>query len=197
MKRRIAFFDFDGTVTTKDTLLEIIRHVKGTPAFYAGFLLYSPFLVAYKLKVISNQLAKEMVLRFFFGKTPVTKFQQYCDDFADHVLPSLLRPKALHEIRRLQEAGATVVIVSASASNWINGWCNAAGVQLLATKLEEKNNAITGMIEGRNCHGNEKVRRIREAYNLEQYDEIYCYGDTSGDKPMLSLATHPFYKPFR
>jgi phosphatidylglycerophosphatase C len=31
---------------------------------------------------------------------------------------------------------------------------------------------------------------------VEEYDEIYVYGDTKGDLPMLGLATKPFYKPF-
>ena len=54
-----------------------------------------------------------------------------------------------------------------------------------------------GRCDGDNCHGQEKVRRIKEAYPLDQYREIYAYGDTGGDRPMLGLATHSFYKPFR
>jgi phosphoserine phosphatase len=56
---------------------------------------------------------------------------------------------------------------------------------------------ITGRIEGKNCHGEQKVIRIQEEYNLSDYQEIYAYGDSSGDKPMLGLATNSFYKPFR
>ncbi len=37
----IAFFDFDGTITRKDTLFEIIRYQKGPLALYAGMLLLS------------------------------------------------------------------------------------------------------------------------------------------------------------
>jgi phosphatidylglycerophosphatase C len=47
VKRRIAFFDFDGTITTKDTLLEIIKFQKGTLRFYTGFLLCSPYIAAW------------------------------------------------------------------------------------------------------------------------------------------------------
>ena len=60
-----------------------------------------------------------------------------------------------------------------------------------------KNGLLTGKIENQNCHGEEKVNRINAAFDLSQYDEIYCYGDTKGDKPMLRLATFAFYKPFR
>jgi phosphatidylglycerophosphatase C len=197
LSQRIAFFDFDGTITTKDTLLEIIKYQRGTFRFYLGFLLNSPYLVAYKLKFISNQAAKERMLRYFFRKTPVEQFQQRCDAFAATIIPGLIRPKAIMEIEKLLTAGAEVVIVSASAGNWIRSWCNTMQVKLISTKLEVVNGAITGKINGRNCHGQEKVRRITASYDLSAYHEIYCYGDTEGDKPMLQLATFAFYKPFR
>jgi phosphoserine phosphatase len=56
---------------------------------------------------------------------------------------------------------------------------------------------ITGNLMGNNCNGGEKVIRIKQLYDTQQYDEIYCFGDTGGDKPMLALATQSFYKPFR
>ncbi|HEU4472166.1 MAG TPA: HAD family hydrolase [Flavisolibacter sp.] len=197
MKKRIAFFDFDGTITTKDTLLEFIKFSRGRSRFYLGFLLYSPYLVAYKLKLIPNQLAKEKVLRFFFSGMPVDTFRGLCEDFSVKALPALIRPKAVEEIRRLQRDGATVVIVSASPENWISYWASSLGLQLLGSRLEVKDGRLTGKILGSNCHGNEKVRRIEEKYDLSQYGEIYAYGDTSGDKPMLRLASSSFFKPFR
>ncbi|HLK27197.1 MAG TPA: HAD-IB family hydrolase [Puia sp.] len=197
MKRRIAFFDFDGTITTKDTLLEVIKFQKGNFLFYLGFLLNSPFLIAYKLKIILNSTAKEKVLSFFFRKTPLSSFQEKCDEFADNKLPEFIRAKALAEINKLKELNAEVVIVSASAKNWLQKWADEIGVKLISTNLEIKNDKLTGKIDGENCHGEEKVKRIKSVYDLSQYDEIYCYGDSSGDKPMLALATFSFYKPFR
>lgn len=197
MSRPIAFFDFDGTITTKDTLLEIFKYRHGKAKFYFGFLLNSPFLVAYKAGVISNQLAKERTLQFFFGGMKEADFNTFCEQFATEIIPSLIREKALKEIDKLKQAGAEVVIVSASPENWLRPWCATLNLPLLATRLEVNKEKITGKIKGSNCHGEEKVRRIREAYDLTQYNRIYCYGDTSGDKPMLALATHSFYQPFR
>jgi len=197
VNRAIAFFDFDGTITTKDTLLEFIRYVKGDAAFFTGFLIHSPILILYKLQIISNQFAKEMMLRYFFGKMDVAVFNNHCDKFINNKLPGLIRPKALHEIKKLQEGGATVVVVSASPENWLKSWCIAAGTECIATKLVIANNKITGKIDGKNCHGEEKVNRIRSAYRLDEYSSVYAYGDTPGDRHMLSLATIKFYKPFR
>lgn len=197
MSRSIAFFDFDGTITTKDTLLEIFKYRHGKTKFYLGFLLNSPFLVAYKAGIISNQLAKERTLKHFFGGMKADDFNGFCEQFAREIIPSLIRKKALKEIDQLKQAGAEVVIVSASPENWLQPWCTTLNLPLLATQLEVNNNKITGKIKGINCHGEEKARRIKEVYDLSAYKEIYCYGDTSGDKPMLSLATHAFYQPFR
>ena len=195
--KAIAFFDFDGTITTKDTLLEFIKFTKGTSRFLTGFLLNSPYLVAYKLNLIPNQTAKEKVMEYFFKGTPLAEFQKQCDAFASEIVPKLIRPKAAAELKQLQQSGVTVVIVSASFGNWIQKWTATNGLQLIATKPEVRNGKLTGRIEGKNCHGNEKVRRIGEVFTLQQYDTIHAYGDTSGDKPMLALATHAHYKPFR
>lgn len=197
MKSTIAFFDFDGTVTNKDSLLEFIKYCKGAPAFYAGFALHAPILAAYKLNIISNQRAKEIMLRYFFGRMSVEQFNEYCISFTRDVMPSLIRPKALKEINKLKDAGAEIVIVSASPEYWLNYWCSSMNLRCIATRLKMKNNKLTGKIDGKNCHGEEKVRRINEQYDLNTFSSVYCYGDTPGDKHMLSLGDYRFYKPFR
>lgn len=197
MSRRIAFFDFDGTVTTKDTMLEMIRYTFGPWKFMFGFMLNSPFIVAYKLKLISNHTAKQQVLKFFFGKLSIEKFNALCKEYAEEAIPVVVRAKAMKEIEMQKANGAAVIIVSASPENWLQPWCDANGLQLIATRMQVKSDRITGRIEGLNCYGEEKVRRIRQSFDLSQYDQIYCYGDTNGDKPMLGLATVSFFKPFR
>lgn len=195
--KKIAFFDFDGTITTGDTLLEIIKFQKGKPAFYLGFLMHSPWLIAYKLKWLPNDQAKQKMLVYFFGGMQANVFQDACDAFAEKKLPALIRPGALKEIAELRGKGFEIVVVSASADNWLRKWTDGLGLKLIATKLEIKNDRITGWIDGKNCHGEQKVIRIREQWNLADYKEVYAYGDSSGDKPMLALADRAFYKPFR
>jgi phosphatidylglycerophosphatase C len=197
VSQTIAFFDFDGTITTKDTLLEFIRHSRGKFRFYTGFAINSPWLIAMKLKLISNQKAKERILSWFFRGSDLTAFNQQCDHFAMEMLPGLIRPKALAEIETLRQRNATIVVVSASPENWIQPWAGSNSIQYIATRLEIKENKLTGKIQGRNCHGIEKVERINQTFQLSNYTTIYAYGDSSGDKPMLGLATNAFYKPFR
>jgi phosphatidylglycerophosphatase C len=195
--KKIAFFDFDGTVTKKDTLLEFIKYSNGRLRFFSGFLLNSPYLVAYKLKIISNHKAKEKILSHFFKKIPVVDFQKTCDAFCTGLLPQLIRSQAMEEINELKSKGFTIVLVSASPGNWISKWAGTNGLELIATCLKTADGKLTGEIEGKNCYGEEKVRRIMERYDLKEFEEVYAYGDTKGDRPMLLLANHSSYKPFR
>jgi phosphatidylglycerophosphatase C len=195
--KKIAFFDFDGTITTKDTLLEIIKYQKGRTSFYFGFILHAPWLIAYKLNWLSNNLAKEKILTYFFAGMDEQVFQKKCDLFAEKIIPGIVRPGALSEINVLRSRNFEIVVISASAGNWIRKWSESLSLQLIATKLEVKNGLITGKIEGENNHGIQKALNIRKQWNLNEYEEIYAYGDSSGDKPMMDLATKSFYKPFR
>ncbi len=197
MSKSIAFFDFDGTITTKDTYLEFIRFAKGDFRFFTGFLLNSPVMAGYLAKLVPHYVAKERMLTHYFKGTPLSEFQNKCDSFSNKIVPGLIRPGALEEIKTLQANGTTVVIVSASFGNWIQQWATSLQLELIATIPQIKEGKLTGKIDGKNCHGEEKVRRIKEKFELGQYAEIHAYGDTGGDKPMLALATKACYKPFR
>lgn len=197
MKKSIAFFDFDGTITYKDTLFEIIKYQRGSLALYLGLIKLSPWLIALKLKIISNDTAKQKLLTHFFKDTQLVDFQNKCDAFIAQQLPRLIRQRALQQINEHLQNNTIVVVVSASAENWIEGWCKQNNIICIATKLQIREGRLTGKIEGKNCHGVEKVNRIKAHFPLDAYETISAYGDTKGDKPMLSLATFAHYKPFR
>ena len=196
-KRALALFDFDGTITSRDTLIEFIVYSKGKLAFFAGLLLLSPLILAMKLGLIPNSKMKEWVLKLFFYRDSVESFNKTCSDFAVKRLPLLLRRRAMEEINAHKRKGHRVVVVSASAENWIRTWADENQVELLATQLEIRNGRLTGKFCGRNCQGAEKVERIRSHIALDEYKSIYAYGDSPGDRQMLELGTHSYYKPFR
>jgi HAD superfamily hydrolase (TIGR01490 family) len=197
VKRGIAFFDFDGTITRKDSLLEFIRFTKGNASYYSGFFLHLPHAIAYKLKWMGNQAFKEKMLQYFYKGTSLNDFLHQCNSFSRLVLPKIVRPKAMEEINRLQREGVKVVIVTASPEEYLKCWADPLNIQVIGSRMEVKDQKMTGKLHGLNCHGKEKVRRILQHYKLEEYEPVYAYGDTKGDLPMLKLAAQTFYKPFR
>ena len=196
-KKRLVLFDFDGTLTTRDTLAEIMIHYHGSLKYKLGLVALAPILGMYVLKLMSNHKAKQRFISWYFKGENSDKFNAECFEFSTKVVPKLLRPGAIEMINHYKSTGATVAVVTASAENWVKPWCDANGLLCLATKLEVKNKKLTGCFEGKNCHGAEKVRRIRERFDLSEFDEIIAYGDTSGDREMLAIAHQQHYKPFR
>ena len=81
--KRIAAFDFDGTITRKDTLIEFLRFSGGSVRLYAVFALYSPLLVLMKLKLYSNHKTKEKIFAHYFKGMPIGQFDDLCRRFFD------------------------------------------------------------------------------------------------------------------
>jgi phosphatidylglycerophosphatase C len=197
VKKRLVLFDFDGTLTTRDTLAEIMIHYHGSVKYKLGLIILSPVILLYLLKVMANHRAKQRFISWYVKGENIDRFNNACRDFSLNVVPKLLRPGAQEMINHYKSTGATVAVVSASAENWVKPWCDRNGLICLATRLEVKNKRITGRFLGKNCHGEEKVCRIKERFIVSDYDEIIAYGDTSGDREMLALAHQKYYKPFR
>ncbi|MEQ8361805.1 MAG: HAD-IB family hydrolase [Cyclobacteriaceae bacterium] len=192
----LAVFDFDGTLIKSDSFLEFIRFYKGVRNFYFGILLWSPLLVLMKARLLSNSRIKQYVLSYFFEGENIKYFNSRGDEFARRCIPRMLNPEAMEKLHWHLREGHKVLIISASAENWIKAWSDLFRVELIATKLEVKNNLLTGSISGSNCYGIEKLRRLREHVDLSAYSEIFVYGDSKGDKEILSIATDPFYRKF-
>lgn len=194
---KIAFFDFDGTITTDDSLLKFIRFVVGNFKFMQGLAVLSPVLFLYKLKVIPNYKAKQLMLSYFFKGMSEKSFTEVAKQYSLEHIDKIVRKDAMKQIQWHHANGHRVVVVSASLECWLHPWCKKNGLELIGTKLEVLDGIITGRLLTKNCYGIEKVNRIKGKYNLEEYEYIYAYGDSSGDREMLSLANKKYYKPFR
>lgn len=197
MKKKLVLFDFDGTITTRDTLLEFLRFYKGNVKFLLGMMVLSPILALYFLRLIPNWKAKQKCLAWFLGGEKLSDFEAKCRAFSDRILPRLIRPQALAAIQEYGAQKATVAVVSASAESWIGPWCTQNGIICVATQLEITDGRVTGRLCGENCYGPAKVKRIEKQFRLAEFDEIIAYGDSSGDREMFALAHQQFYKPFR
>jgi phosphatidylglycerophosphatase C len=194
---KIAFFDFDGTITTDDSLLKFIRFVVGDFRFLQGLVVLLPVLTAYKLKLVPNYKAKQMMLSYFFKGMEKNYFHEVAQKYSLEHIDSIVRTKAMQKIQWHKNEGHKVVIVSASLECWLAPWCKKNDLELIGTKLDMSDGKVNGQLLSKNCYGIEKVNRIKEYYDLESFEYIYAYGDSSGDKEMLAIAHEQHYKPFR
>ena len=195
--KKIAFFDFDGTITSKRQFAGNCKISERQDYVLCRYVIQYALVHGASDKSHISQPVKGKNTFLFFSGTPENDFKEQCDLFAKSDLPGFIRKGAITEMDRLRKEGFEMVIVSASAENWIRGFADRQSVELIATRLEVVNGLITGKLEGKNCSGGEKVIRIKERWDLTGFEEIYVYGDTPADKPMMALATQSFYKPFR
>src|SRR5690606_1298588 len=134
---------------------------------------------------ISNNVAKEKLFKIFFSGMPVNQFNEFSESFISSI-EKVINPDALERIKWHQDRQHQVVIVSASAENWIQPWASKYGIDIvLATQLQVTDQVITGKFLTQNCYGTEKVDRLLKQYpNKEDYI-LYAYGDSKGDKELL------------
>jgi phosphatidylglycerophosphatase C len=195
-KRVIAVFDFDGTITTRDTLPVFIRFAVTLAHLLKGTMYMAPFVLLFKLKIIPNYTAKERLFKTFFKGISIDRFNELSEKFITNI-EKIVNPVALEKIKWHQQMGHEVIIISASVENWIRPWANKYGIDtVLATGLQLDNNIITGNFLTKNCHGAEKVTRLLAAYADRDSYTLYAYGDSNGDKELLAAADHSFYRKF-
>ena len=192
--RKVYAFDFDGTLTTKDSLLEFIRYAKGSCGLWLGFLRYVHLLILMKLGFYPNWKAKQKVFAHFFKGMTIEDFDAICQEFAASS-KHLLRPKGIETIDKAINEGADVLIVSASIDNWVKPFF--ANVKVLGTQIEVKDGVLTGRFLTKNCYGEEKVNRLKAVYPNRQDYHLTAFGDSRGDKELLAFADESHYKPFR
>lgn len=192
--KKVYAFDFDGTLTNRDSLLAFIRYAKGTTAFCLGFLLHAPWLVLMLLGLYPNWKAKQRVFSYFFRGMPLEAFDALCQAFAKDNR-HLLRPLASQTIEKVRSEEAEVVIVSASIDNWVQPFF--PDVKVIGTQVEVINGRLTGRFLTKNCYGQEKVNRLLSLYPHRQDYCLVAYGDSRGDKELLSFADESHFKPFR
>ncbi|NLI25315.1 MAG: HAD-IB family hydrolase [Bacteroidales bacterium] len=192
----LVVFDFDGTITRKDTMLALAQYRCGLPGFLAGMVVLSPWLLMHVLGIYPNHRTKERFLTFFFGGTTVEEFGKLCQQFIDEKLEGMLRSDAIKCLKQHKEAGDRVLVVTASAGNWVMPWCIRYGVECIASSLEVKEGKITGRMDGKNCYGEEKVRRLLEKARPGDYDALIVYGDSRGDSALGKMADKYFYRNF-
>ena len=197
MKRVIAAFDFDGTITTKDTLLEFIRFAKGRWNLILGFLLYSPLLIAWKMNLYPNWKVKQKIFSYFFKGMKLSEFDKLCEDFCCQS-QHLIRPLAREAIREYLDEQAEVVITSASIENWVYPFAKKLGISsVICTQIEtDANGCLTGRFASENCYGIEKGSRFLDRYPNRRSYCLYSYGDSRGDRFMLNMADEAFYRVF-
>lgn len=193
----VVAFDFDGTLTTRDSFTTFLKWRAGSARYAQGMRRLAPAAAGYLFHRNRGRL-KAAAAREFLKGVPRERLEADARAFAETFAPRLLRPDALRTWRRWRERRATLVIVTASPDLIVQPFARGLGADLLiGTRLAfDDQDRLTGAFDSRNCRGPEKVTRLQAQFGPDLRLRA-AYGDTSGDREMLKIAEETGYRVFR
>ena len=201
---RIYVFDFDGTITTRDTFALFLRYYAGTSRWLVNIIRLLPTFIRYKSGLIDRHAVKKAVIHRFFAGKSAKDVNLRATQFAKDIIPALIRPAAQRRLDALlahPDCGAeSLYICSASIGPYLRAWAGSSGIHtnhVMATELAVNEDRITGELKGYNVWGENKVRRIFDQFAPHSVEIVEAYGDTRGDQEMLHAAKASFFQPFR
>lgn len=196
--RHITLFDFDGTLTTSDSMFQMLKYHKGRLGLVLAMLRELPLIVLMMLHLYSNHKTKQRLLYHCFGSMGEAEFDKLCRRFAkSHT--HILRQETLTVLTEALARGEQVFIISASPENWVREFfTDIAGIHttgkltVLGTQLNFSTRSASNFFLTRNCYGQEKVNRLLAdcpdiGKNRADYT-IDAYGDSKGDHAMFAFA---------
>ncbi|MDQ1097128.1 MULTISPECIES: HAD family hydrolase [Chryseobacterium] len=193
--KKLYCFDFDGTITYKDTMFMYLRFYD--PArFRMQFLRHVPLFILLKLKLAETEKVKKSFIGSILKGQTQEKIEKKAQQFFEQHYPKIVRENALDFIHNMDRESTRSLLVTASLDIWAKPFAEALQMQLIATKAEFRNGVFTGNFIGKNCNGKEKLVRIQEVIHDAKFDKIIAFGDTSGDKYMLRWANEGHYQFF-
>lgn len=191
----VAAFDFDGTITTSDSLRDYLRHTVGTARLISAAIRTSPWLFGALTGLCDRGDAKARLLAVTLRGMTHRELETAARRYATERLPKLIRPEMVERIREHRVRNDRLVLVSASLSLYLEFWAKSMGFDaVLATDIEFRDGRFSGRLASRNCRGPEKVRRLREWFGRTPPYPFYAYGDSPGDAQMLALADYAWLR---
>ncbi|GLS00960.1 protein CicA [Brevundimonas denitrificans] len=193
----IVAFDFDGTLTVRDSFTAFLRWRAGAGGWFGGLARMAPDLAAYVGDRDRGRL-KAASVREFLKSVPRIQLEADAEAFAGQVWPGFMRHDALACWKDWGRRGAYRVIVTASPETTVAPFARRLEADaLLGTPLVfDGDDRVAGAFASPNCRGEEKVRRLRAAFG-DDMQLAAAYGDTTGDTEMLAIADEAGFRRFK
>jgi phosphatidylglycerophosphatase C len=195
MDRKLYLFDFDGTLTKKDSLFDFLKF--SFPSTYLKhFIFFIPLFLIARLKFIDPGKVKELFISSFLKGKSFIEINQLADNYFVKNHQTLIYKEADSFVKSISNYNDKF-LVSASLDIWLKPFADYYQMGLICTKAKyDENGFFTGKFATPNCNYDQKKLRIEKEIDLSLYDEVLAYGDTNGDKAMYSISTKSFNQFF-
>lgn len=194
--QEIAVFDFDKTLSTKSSTIPFLRYLH-QKSFLKKFIPTLPTAILFELKRKDiDALNTVFVKHFFEGMQQYFLFEKGAK-FNREIMPTLLNPAAINRLQWHKKRADYCLLATSAYDIYINDWAFHFGFDaVVSTEIEfDTKGLATGGLATLSCYGEEKLRRINKL--IKNRTISYAYGDSGGDKQMLEVATHAYYRVFK
>jgi phosphatidylglycerophosphatase C len=186
----LVFFDFDRTLTTRDTILPLglflSRAGPGARSKTARFLWA---LLLLKGRVLSNHEFKEKFCRWLVKGKSQEDIETLARSFANRYVAGRLNPAVVQKLNEHRKRGDEVYIVSSNFRFLLEAMMEHLRTNgVIATELEILDGRYTGNLLGRACSGSEKLSRVLTRFGRERVEEAVAYGDSADDRCLLQYV---------
>ena len=193
--KKIAVFDFDGTLIKRDSMvLFFSRYFKFLSLH--GFLNAPQLLIdtlKFALKLYSRKQYKEKFINSIINSSKINNIDKLTNDFSEYLLTKIYID-ARRKIETLKRDGFELVLLSASPDFYLKKIKDKLGFsKLICTKTYYKDRKI--IINGKNCYGKNKIKMFLDEYKIKDinWKESYCFSDCSSDKKLLSYFGKSYF----
>lgn len=197
--RRVAAFDFDGTLSRRDTLVPFLARAAGRRRFAAACAALGLAGARRQVAPRDRDAVKAALLAQLFTGKDEAELRAFGRTYARDLLSDQLRPDALDQLHRHRHRGDDVVFVSASLVYYLEPLADELGVDaVIAVEPEVVDGRLTGALAAPNVRAAEKARRLRSWLDAPADGplpgvELWAYGNSSGDHALLELADHAYW----
>ena len=145
--RGLALFDFDKTLSDRDSLFDFHCWHFGKFRVYTWALRHGMALAGCPLKWSDRGKVKETFLSYFWKGVPYEEFAEAARKYSLEYMPRILRSEALQALKEHRERGDRILIVSASLKEWLEPWGLSNEVDMiLGTEMEVREGILTGKL---------------------------------------------------
>lgn len=189
--KQLALFDFDGTLYLGDSFTRFIFYALNKQHILVQGLKIVPWIKGYYLNLYTASNMRKKLFSSMFKDKNATDIEAFGEIYAKEIIHQL-NPILLSQLKKHQELGHQVVLVSASLDIYLKPICKLLNIDLICSVPEIKDGKYSGAYHIDDCSSEQKKINIQKRYIISDYETIYAYGNSEEDLAMLSLANYPF-----